>query len=69
MAELDRVQKQLHKAQDRVKVLEELAEPVADLRRKQAAWDAEHTAAEALSMIARLAALNKLGKRPTLLLQ
>jgi hypothetical protein len=60
---MDRVTKQLHAAQDRVKVLEPAAEPVLDLRRRQAAWDAEHAAADALSLLPKLAAQRRLGAR------
>ena len=63
---MDRVTKQLHAAQDRVKVLEPAAEPVLELRRRQAAWDAEHAAADALSLLPKLAAQRRLGARPTL---
>ena len=62
------MQKQLHRAQDRVKALEGAAEPVLELRKRQAAWDEEHAAADALGLLAKLAAQRRLGARPTLVL-
>ena len=47
-------------------LLEGAAEPVLDLRRKQAAWDKGEAAAKALGVLGRIDALRKLGPRPTL---
>lgn len=66
---MDRVQKQLHKAQDAVARLEPVAVPVLELRAKQREWDTAHDDAGKLNPLARLAALNKLGKRPSLTIQ
>jgi len=62
------VQRQLHRTQDAVARLAPAAEPVLELRARQAAWDAAHDAANAQGPLARLGALSKLGKRPALTL-
>lgn len=74
MGELQRVQNQLHKAQDMVAYLEPFARVIIDLREKQRKWDADHdaiasgTAAVGASPFAKLSASRKLGPRPTLTL-
>ena len=68
LAELDRVQKQLHRAQDSAAALAVAAEPVLELRRQQAAWDAAHEEAGRLNALARIGALRRLGARPHLTL-
>ncbi len=67
-AELDRVQKQLHRAQDAAARLEPAAAPVLELRARQREHDAAVEAASHLNPLARLSALQRLGKRPTLTL-
>ena len=68
LAELSRVQKQLHRAQDVVARLEPAALPVLELQQRQREWDEAHAAAGELGAFARLGALRKLGARPTLIL-
>ena len=66
VAELDRTTKNLHRAQDAVARLTPPAEIVLDLRRRQAAWDAEHGGEHGLARMAQ-----RLGggvPRPTLTL-
>jgi len=72
MTELQRVQNQLHKAQDTVAYLDPIARVILDLREKQARWDAEHDAISTgavsvgASPFGKMGALRKLGPRPSL---
>jgi chromosome segregation ATPase len=74
MGELQRVQNQLHKAQDMVAYLDPFARVVIDIREKQRKWDAEHdlistgASAAGASPFGKLSAGRKLGPRPTLTL-
>ena len=63
---MQRVQRQLHKAQDTVTALEPLAQVVIDVRAEQAKWDAAHHEIETShSAFSKIAALRKLGPRPS----
>lgn len=74
MGELQRVQNQLHKAQDTVAYLDPIARVILELREKQARWDAEHDAITSgavsvgASPFGKMGALRKLGPRPSVTL-